>query len=488
MRKIDTTISLLLSILLVLSFAACQFGGREETSEPAVSSRGEESAAASSEPEPDLPKTAGELMDRIDQTMEQLTSYREDIVGEMIAVYRGNKVEATMTAWGVKTQDAFYEENSVRYLCKALGLDEQEKKVEAFYNGKMYLLSKDDVYTQKLCSEITMEEYLETRSGILGEDIGLKDCINQSFSQKDNGDWELTFSGYTKKTIDSLMEVLKAPEELWGGEVVDLQVMYQSDAEYRAKTVQFSFVFEEEEGGDTPKFTTTMTCSKHNSAEFDPSLLKEDEYTLVDDAWILSKINTSIMDMRNASSGSFTMETQTEVAVKEERQTTKETDTVSYGRKNGGYYYDIVAKTNDQTITIQYQNGTQTVSGGGETQTASLSEEDAKLFVDSLINAPNFTESAVTAIQKQKDGRYRLTVRRLSLEPYQEAYAQAGIDLENTGRQEFVILMADGQVATMESTITMVGVAGESFSSRVFNITLRHRLEFNRLEDDMSAA
>ncbi|MBQ8731406.1 MAG: hypothetical protein IJY82_01070 [Oscillospiraceae bacterium] len=488
MRKIDTTISLLLSILLVLSFAACQFGGREETSEPAVSSQGEESAAASSEPEPDLPKTAGELMDRIDQTMEQMTSYREDIVSEMTLFYRGYKMEATATAWTVITEDAFYEEGSTRYICKELNLDEQEKTMEAFYNGKMYLLSKDNTYTQKLCSEITKEEYKEIRKNILSEDIGLKECVNQTFSQKENGDWELSFSGYTKKTIDALMELMKVSDDYWGGTVVDLQVMYQSDAEYRAKTVQFSFVFEEEEGGDTPEFTITMTCSKYNSAEFDPSILNEKEYTLVDDAWILSKISSSILDMKNASAGSFTMECETQIKVKEEKQTTKETDAVSYGRKNGGYYYDIVAKTNDQTITIQYQNGTQTVSGGGETQTASLSEEDAKLFVDSLINAPNFTESAVTAIQKQKDGRYRLTVRRLSLEPYQEAYAQAGIDLENTGWQEFVILMADGQVATMESTITMVGVAGESFSTQVFNITLRHRLEFNRLEDDMSAA
>lgn len=486
MRKINTIISLLLSILLALSFAACQFGGREETSEPAVSSQGEESAAASSEPEPDLPKTAGELMDRIDQAMAQITSCRVDMVGDMVLFNGGNKIESTITYWSINTEDAFYEENVNRYLCEALSVDEQEKHVEAFYNGKMYVFSKDSTDTQKFCSEITKEEYEKVKTESFDEEVLMSDCTHQTFSQNENGDWELSFSGYTQKTIVDLTRFFKIPDDYFGGKILDLQVACLTDAEYRVKTFQITFVFEEEE--ETPEFTITLTYSQYDSAEFDPALLEEEEYTLVDAAWILSKIKFSIWDMQNASSGSFTLEYETEIKVKEEKEITKEKDAVSYGWKNGGYYYDITAETNGQTLKLQYQNGIQTVTGAGEPQTSSLSEVDAKLFVDSLINAPNFTGNAITAIKKQKDGRYRLTVRRLSLEPYQEAYAQAGIDLENTGWQEFVILMAEDQIATMESIITMTGVVGEGSAIQVLNITIRHKLEFNQLVDEMSAA
>lgn len=408
------------------------------------------------EKKPFEPESAMQLWEKIDATMDELESYEMDNAAQVVYYYMGYEIGLDMGGKTITTAVAHYEETETVIACPEIEMNQTMTMVQAYYGGKMYTAANDGIYDQKFCSEMTYEEYKETKNDDLAGDIDITDCTESVFSKGEDGSWKLNFSGYTKKTIDKILDGMELTNEMLGAPIEDMEVTLVADKDFYAQKMELSLLFAEAEGEPLPEFSVIAEYSKFNEAVFDAVVLAPEDYSVVDDVRILEKVGDALKERQAATSGEFTLEHKSTSELMGHTENSYERDSVSYGKKNGAYYYDITAELNGQQLAIQYRNGVQTVTSAGESQTASQAEDDAKAFIDGLIDSAKYNPMAVAAIEKKDEGVYLFNVAQQDLSAYD--YYFAGVDVEITSAaQQITVTLDNGHLAKIESKITLDG-------------------------------
>lgn len=449
-KTICTMLALLMSVLLVFSLAACQETSDTET--PSVPT-----GSVEVPPEPWMPENALELWNKVDATMDALTSVEGTTVTKVVYYAMGYEFKMDSTMFSFSGDDAEYIEANVKNVCAEMELDQTIKTVNAYYDGKMYSAMNDGIYDQKLCSVATKEEYGAAMDGALTDKVDISDCNGGKFSKNPDGTWTIEFSGYTNKTMNQLLEAMDMSDDMLGAPIEDMKVTVLANKDFLCQSMSVNFVFEEQEDSVKPEYSMTATYSKFNEAVFDGSVLKAEEYTEVADLFALKKIEEDLAQRQNATSGNFVLDLTTTTRYYGQTSKNKETDIVTYGKKNGAYYYSIIAETGDTEMTLVYQNGMQTVKADGEEYKNALTDADAKATVDSLINSALFNSLVVTNIEKEAEGVYMLTCDKVNLDVYSARVAATGVKL-NSGEQAIKVTFDDdGNLVKIESLVFLKG-------------------------------
>ena len=427
---------LILSILLLFSATACR---QEEVFAPA---------------------NASELWNKIDETMNGVESM--EVIGSVQAsFYSGGYLHTIQRdSYALATKETHYAQSNSTLACEELSLEQTTQIVEAYYNGKMYTAIHDGVYNQKLCSNLSHEQYDQIQMETPTDEIDILDCTNAEFTREADDSWKLQFSGYTKKAIDKMIETSGIGEDVLGAPVVDMDVSLSADANFRVQQMVISFSFATKTGDTQPQLTITAVYSGYQAAVFDETKLKPEEYTQVEDVRILNAVKEAIAQRQNATAGKFTLSINNSYETKGQTSSSVETDSVTYGRKNGAYYYSITSLVDGKAFEILYQNEEQSVTTDGQSHTAAQSEEEAKLFIDGLINTAKFTSNSVTDIRKLEEGTYVLTSSSLDASGYIPAMSANGVEVTSVS-QECIVVFADGKLMKLESKVTLNGIQGK---------------------------
>lgn len=463
-RNIRTILTLLLSMLLVFSLAACQ--ETDNTENPTVPST---SSSVPEPPKPWMPENALELWNKIDSTMDALTSMESTMVAKAVYYYMGYEFKMDSTVSSVTTKDTEYIETDAKIVCADLEMDQTVKTITAYYDGKMYVANNDGTYDQKLCSAATKEEYKDSMNGALTDEVDISDCTGAKFLKNEDGTWTVEFSGYTNKTMNKVLDSIGLASDMLGAPIEDMKATIVADKDFLVKTMTIAFAFEEEDDSVVPEYSVTAQYSKYDAATFDPAVLKTEEYTEVADLFILDKIEDGIKERQDATSGNFVLDLTTTTRYYGQTSKSKETDTVTYGKKNGAYYFAISAESGDTTMNLLYQNGTYTVTSNGETYTSPVTDAEAKGMVDGLIDSALFNALSVTNIEKEGEGVYMLTLENIDLSTYSARVAELGITY-NSGEQAIKVTFKDGKLVKIESLVSLKG-----------------KLEYNDIEMDLKS-
>lgn len=448
-----------MSILLIFSLAACQKNEQETSYEP-------DSAVA--------------LWEKVDETMSAMQSMETTLTTQVVYYYMGYKFELNGSGRVVSTADAHYSESQNVVVCDELSMSQTVSSVKAYYDGKMYTSVQDGTYDQKFCSVMTKEEFVQTQSGVLTEEIELSDCLKAEFSKRENKGWKLQFSGYTKKAIDKVLEVLSLADDILGAPIADMEVKLETDQQFQVEKIEISFLFDAEEmaGEAMPTFSVTAVYSGFNTTTFDSAVLKVEEYTEVDDVRVLNDVSEALQERQNAASDQFRLMIKTTYDMPGQNSTYVENDIVEYGRKNGAYCYLIDAEVEGQHFAIQYKNGEQTVTTNGETRATKQPEEQAKAFIDSLIDSARYNVNAVTDIQMQEEGTYLISIAQCDVTAYAPTLENSGIE-NISGTQQIIVVFAEDQITQVSSIIT---ICGESDAGSV-TITVESDVSFGEKVD-----
>ena len=129
-----------------------------------------------------------------------------------------------------------------------------------------------------------------------------------------------------------------------------------------------------------------------------------------------------------------------------------------------------------QGFDILYQNGEQAVTTDGKTTTASQSEVEAKLFIDSLINTAKYNSSAITGIQKLDEEVYLLLGEQKNLE---QTMGLTGIEV-TSAKQECKVTFESNKLMKIENKLVIEG----TYSADTVTITVESQVAF----DDTTAA
>ena len=426
--------ALLFSLLLIVGLSACQ-----KDSEPEYT-----------------PESAAALWAKVDKAMNTLQSMEMTTKTKVIFFSGGYQFELNGTAYVLSTKDNHYTESINVITADELSMEQTTKVVEAYYDGTVYIYNSDGIYEQKLCTPMSHEEYDQEHGAELTDEIEMADCTKAEFSKGEGGTWKLHFSGYTKKTIDKVLEMLNITDGLLGASVSDMEVNMVANKDFYVQTLEIRFSFTPAAGLAAPQFTVTAEYSGYNTATFDPAKLHTEEYVPVDDVRVIESLALAIQERQSATNGKFTLDISTSYTRQGVTQTSAETDIVSYGRKNGAYIYGITAQMDGQDFALQYQNGEQTVTAGGQTHTASQTEQEAIAFIDGLINSAGYNANAVSGVQKLEDGVYVLSCAQLDLTEYAQELIGSMIEL-TSGSQQITVTFQDGKLLKIASTITLNG-------------------------------
>ncbi len=464
MKKFLTLISVVLCFVLMFALVSCKNEPDDKTNETVKETENETVEETKVEEKPKEPTSAKEVWALVDKAMENAESYEADMTAYMVMFINGFKIESKVSGFEISIgqRDAldyyYYRFLKNEASCDAISLNETSTEIEAYNEGMTFVSKLSSEAEQNFCSKMTVDEYLEFRSSVLSDDFDFADCTKSEFLKNEDGSWSLSFSGYTKKAVNTFLKDIGADETQLGSDVIDMKISLTANGEYLVNEMVFELVFDVEETDTSiPVFKEVMKYSKYGEAKKTLEGIEPSEYTEVDDITVLGKVTDAIKEFAGLSEGSFDLDITQNLKVGAESNKYTEKDYVFFGKINGGFVYTLDSMINGVTaMNMDYRNGVQKITQGTDTETYNLSESEAKEIVYRLINTAAYDESSVTDIEKLSEGVYKFTVDAPDLSAYEESLAPMGIVCKS-GKQSIVVTFADDKLSKIESDLTVYG-------------------------------
>ena len=440
------------------------------------------------------PQSAKELWDKINETMENLKAYESSGTGTLSLTVSGERIAMDITmnsiVSGLNTDDYYYYSSSKTSAKKPGMFSDKlyefmyEKNMEAFHDGKMFVSTESNEHSQKIYSSLTKEEYMayRERKDTDTADIDFNDCTNASFAQNEDGTWSLQYSGYTKKTMDEMLETFGMNDAGFDFDVQDMEISILSDSEFRVKEMNIKFIFDEaDEGSTAPSFEISTQYSNYNAATPITDILNPEKYTEIEDCTLIYEFEDMLKDIEEKTNGSFTLEMEQTLSIPSMNQSQiySERETVIYGKKNGAYFYDATATTGSENFEISYANGTQTIRVSGQEQTVSQTEDAAKAYIQSLINTAKYDADYVSLMTKKSDGVYEIQCHQPESSAY-DAIFEAYSGKTRSILQTITITVENGSIVKIENHTLAKGYASTGYQQIEMEIKVTSTNVFNQ--------
>jgi Txe/YoeB family toxin of Txe-Axe toxin-antitoxin module len=458
MRK-KLVLLLILCFALLLCFASCKSQKNDlpdDKDDTTVSDQNDKQ-------EPKEPTDAASLYEMIDKKMVSLESYEIEQKMRFIYYVYGTKIESEAE---VKVISLLKDEKSpfyYQYLVSELKTDDNTlnqttSSFTGYKDGKMYLMNDNGEPTQKLCATVSKADFEDYIDSDTIKDLELLDCKDSTFAKNENGTWTLNFSGYTKKSINNLMDELGVDEFEGFLDILDMKVTIEADEQYRATSLRMEFVFDAEEGSnEVPELIMVQNYSKYgevdkNSVSFDTA-----GYTEVSDLMILNELEEKLDEIYDLENGKFTLDiNQTLKANGTTVSEHKESDTIFYGKENGGYFFSLDGEINQVKVSIRYKNGTQVTTVGEQSQNATITDSQAKDMIVSLIDSVKYDPDIISNIEKVSNDEYKFEIKYADKSLYEGVFTQLSVT-DKGAKQTVRFILKDGKITKIVGELVAIG-------------------------------
>ena len=421
---------------------------------------------------------------RINRAMNKQSSFEMDTEMNMTFYVDGNQVTSRADGRTVevdigKNSQFFYQRVTTTVKSTKLGINQNITSLQAYHEGNYFISNRGTDINQRLYSPMSLKDALEFRQE---SDMDLSALFLQCDSTEvtDNGDGTKTlrYSDYRQSALDELAESMGLDEIEWEYEIADMPVAITVDDHHLIQKIEIAFTFDAgEDSLRVPSISMVMTYSEYGTAEREVSSLKTDNYVQVEDVRLLSQIEDMLKEREEQQNGSFTLTTSQTTKIMGQSSTTKETDKVTYGVGEDGYFYEIEATMNGSAYDISYQNGKQKITGSGTNKTESQTEKEAKDFISGLINSANFSADHVTAITKMEDGVYKLESDKPEPTAYKSFFANMG-GTYTKATQTITITVENGSITKIECEVKADGSITSGYNTYGVGLTIKSTVIF----------
>jgi hypothetical protein len=474
MKKFRTLLAILLAFAMVFSLSSCIKVDEGESSSD---------DATTEAPAPELNYTADELFKKIDEKMDSYDSYESTL--EMIMNVTMNGVEVNTTAKGIDIRRGlttdnfeFYSESEMKMSMPGLSTTEKITTVEAYHGGNYFISNRGSNVSQKIYSPMTAaeaEEYMDEDDTDIFE---FGDCVNKEAEINEDGTYTLDFSGYTAKAVNEILDKTGLDTSIITHDLVDITFHILADAEFNVISFEISFVFEQKPGDEKmPEILLKGTYSKYNEALIDAAKVNPEKYTAVDDVRLIDEMKELLDEKYAKEDGSFTLDISQTLKIMGETQQSNETDIVTYGKNDKGYFYDIDADMNGTKYDISYSLGAQTVVAGGQSQVSAQTEAEARAFIENLINTCQFKDTAVIGVKKISDNKYSFTCEPKAA--YKTLIEQMGATFRSV-TQTITVTVENGEIVNIESEAVANGAVTQGNNTFQLTFTLISNVKFDK--------
>ncbi len=410
------------------------------------------------------PDSAQALWDKIDKRMSKYKSFETTTETEMVAYIQGNKITGSSQGRTIAIGESddknfyYYETSTNNVECAELDVKEETTSTTAFSDGKMFLSNKSEERDQKLYSPMSAEQFAEHRERLnsdLENEIFMQ-CEKSEFKQNDDKSWTLSFSGYTDEAIAKISENMSLDNSTLGGDVVDMSVVISADKKYNITEMNISFSFNPLDIDNVPSVSAKITYSKLNEAE--PIAMSIEGYTKVDDVSILPEVSSMLGDIERKSNGAFDANFDQKVLIGGTQSVPlySQKDVVKYGKTDGKFFYEVVmTDAQGSEYKEAYADGKKSVSWGEYTEKTDMSEQDAHLFIGSLIKGCEYEEALVQNVTKKSDSYYIFDCAVKDVSAYDALLEGIGATYKSSTNQ-ISVTVKNGEITHMTSNVEII--------------------------------
>ncbi len=407
------------------------------------------------------PETAEELFEYINESMNSLESYEMDGVIKFSGSVAGIQMEMSGTNESIEYgigQDYYYSYSKTSLTVEANDTTEKQIQQTIYEDGIIYLLNSVNGIENKICSEMSIEELNEYKSGDISlNDADLLACVTKEMLKNEDGTWKLTLSGYTNKVLDKFVEGMNFDNDLIDIEFVDMTVDIVADSEYKVLSMSIDFDAKYKNNTtSTPEFACNIEYSNHNEVDGYCALVGKSEYAKCASLMSIKDVGHMLDERMNEAEGNFNLiTTQKLVHGGSLIGETEEHDLVRFQNKNGTYTYDIKATANGITLDIKYSGINQIVEQNGQVVASTYQSQDiAKQYIDLLINSARFSENRISWINIPEQGKIVFKTRNADESLYKPLFASMGMaNYKPSTEQEITFTIIDGKITKIYSTL-----------------------------------
>ena len=438
------------------------------------------------------PMNADDLVARIDDSMDELDSYKAEMSGTMKIYVSGIEMISELSGVSIEIQGNsadyyYYDYSKVITKVKSLGYEEVSEEITAYNNGKAYVMTSGSEYDYAFFSVTEKERFISTLLSDSKEIDSFFTPENKTFAKNDDGSWALEFSKFSKDEVDKFSSSVGI-DDIAGISVKDLNVKIKASAEYLVSEISIEFVFNTEASISryAPELVLVMKYGDFNSAS--KEVIKENEYKSVGDVAVLKQLSKKLDEVSRNDDGCLYLSIKQTVVPGSSSNNFTEIDKIKYGTEDGKFHFEIdsTIKNNksdkqfNQDCTITYRDGEMLVNPVlGQSQSYPKSEQEAKNYIKSLINPTNYDIKYVTEVNKISDDVY-IIILSADESLYQRALVNYDIPSHYKVSSVYQIITvktdADG-VVSMESELEVTTVDA-------LKLTVKSELIFDYVEEE----
>lgn len=358
-------------------------------------------------------KTPKSVMERIDDAMNEVASFRMDGDVSFYVSVGGQavRIEGQTQKIVVGGEEDLYFLSYEELMIDIASQRTRTATLEAYHDGNYFFDFTLGNQSARFYSPKSQEEFSDYYENAMNSDSFLKGYQSFQHTEGEDGTHTVVLSDYDSERIDRVNALYGFPMEEGGAVVTACKVQIRTNELYQIQEVITDYTF-----SDTSFFGRQwVNCSDIGTAERDLSRIVPQNYTAVEDASVLPLLLRSLSEEKARETGAFTYtDTRGFATDKGESTQVTETDEVTYGTNEGGYFFDIDAKTDTRDIHISYADGVCRVNGEISEKTKIQSDIEAKALIRGMIDPMTFRPDFVkdVTIVSKKDGlaTYSLTL------------------------------------------------------------------------------
>lgn len=401
------------------------------------------------------PRTPEKLWEKIEKKMDKLDSYSAKLSATIELEVAGVKITGEETGESIvilRGDGIEYAYESVTSEMTAAGETTTSDKLIVYDEGKMYVANVNDKDHSRIYSDISASDFKDYLFDNTSFEFSPEGAATTSITKNDDSTWKLSCSDYDEEHIDEMIGKIGLDTSL-GIRIEDISFYAIADDKYRATEIGVDIYAGT---SDKPILSMVIEYSDFNEAE-KKSFAKEN-FTEVDEARIAGWINTGMNELLGQQTGSFTLDV-THYLSSSPIPAYSETDEITFADNNGVYEYEIEATISGAVYVIEYKGGKQTIKSNYQVQTNTQTDQEAKLYITSLLNSSGFAPQYVADVKLLEDGKYRIDCKVADVSAYKQIASALGSGY--TGYELYLIAEMDGDdLVSLESYLTVKSATG----------------------------